>query len=816
MPTQHTSNAPAILPKPDVPSRESILACLRDQAVPLTPEDLMTVLGVSPDFEEGFTRRLAAMERDGQLLPNRNGVLLLATKLDFIAGKVQGHRDGFGFLIRDDLGADMFLSTREMEKVMHGDRVLARQIGTDRRGKPEATIVEVTERAQQKLVGRLINERGVLIVVPENNRIKHDIMLPPQEAVHAQPGQVVVVELLQQPSRYNPPIGRIIEVLGDYEDSGMEIEIAVRKYDVPYEFPPQALQQAEALPNAVRAEDLVNRVDLRDVPLVTIDGEDARDFDDAVYCESITFQKGKVTTNGWRLLVAIADVSHYVQPTTPLDIESQNRATSVYFPRRVIPMLPEKLSNGLCSLNPQVDRLCLVCDMVIYADGEQAGEMHAYQFYPAVMHSAARLTYNEVWNVLSNPTGLAAVKRREIAPHLHNLYALFGVLAQARTRRGALDFETTETYIVANEAGKIEQILPRTRNDAHKLIEECMLAANVCSADFLQRANHIGLYRVHEGPTAERLENLKTFLRTCALTLEGGDQPTTKNYAKLTQVIKGRPDYELLQSMILRSMQQAVYTPHNLGHFGLGYAAYSHFTSPIRRYPDLLTHRAIKALLQKKQYAPQVMVLRNEQSSSTLDENGLMNRWEQLGALCSANERRADEASRDVMAWLKCYFMKDKVGEQFSGVVSAVASFGMFITLDRLYVEGLVHISDLGTDYFKYEEALQQLRGEHTGKRYRIGDRVDISVLRINMENRKIDFKLLPKEGFESVMAAGHSHVSGQSERDRSTPKKTTKIPKATAKATPAKKITKAVEVKPATQSATKTTRKPRSRKKSV
>ena len=482
-----------------------------------------------------------------------------------------------------------------MQKVLHGDRVQARVTGTDRRGRPEGTIVEVVQRANTHVIGRLLNENGVWVVAPEDKRIGQDILLAGSPG-KAKTGQVVSVELTEQPSRYAQPVGKIVEILGDIDDPGMEIEIAVRKYGVPHEFSAAALKQAARLPGEVQAGELGERVDLRDIPLVTIDGEDARDFDDAVYCEPIKIGR----SSGYRLIVAIADVSHYVKPNDALDADALERSTSVYFPRRVIPMLPEKLSNGLCSLNPDVDRLTLVCDAVISAKGE----IKAYQFYPAVIHSAARLTYTEVAAIIGNTTGPEAARRPALVPHLLHLHEVYQALLQARRARGAIDFETMETYIVCNAAGKIEQILPRTRNDAHKVIEECMLAANVCAADLLQRHKHPSLYRVHAVPTKEKLEQLRTFLKQVGLHLAGGDTPAASDYAELLPKIKGRPDALLLQTMLLRSMQQAVYSPENIGHFGLSYEAYAHFTSPIRRYPDLLTHRAIKAILHGKRYDP--------------------------------------------------------------------------------------------------------------------------------------------------------------------------------------------------------------------
>ncbi|SAL66992.1 ribonuclease R [Caballeronia peredens] len=731
-----------------IPSREEILGVLRTSETPHAANDIAEALSIKRQEREGFFKRLAAMERDGQIRLDKRGHYQLTHPSNFVAGRVQGHRDGFGFLIRDDGQDDLFLPNGEMQKVMHNDRVLARIVGYDRRGRPEGHIVEVTDRANKRIIGRLINENGALLLVPEDKRIGHDILIT-QNPKKAKVGQVVSVDLTDFPSRHSQPLGRVAEVIGDIDDPGMEIEIAVRKYGVPHEFSDAAIAQAAKLPDEVRPVDIRHRVDLRDVPLVTIDGEDARDFDDAVYCEPVAVGRGQ----GFRMLVAIADVSHYVRPNDPLDVDALDRSTSVYFPRRVIPMLPEKLSNGLCSLNPDVDRCVLVCDMVITA----RGEIKAYQFYPGVMHSAARLTYTEVAAVLTNTKGPEATRRADILPQLQNLYGVYKALHAARQKRGAIDFDTTETYIVVNSQGKIEQIVPRHRNDAHRLIEECMLAANVCAADFLKRNKHPGLYRVHAGPTEEKLENLRTFLRGVGLTLTGGAKPHASDYAALIAQIRDRPDAQMLQSMVLRSMQQAVYSPDNIGHFGLAYEAYAHFTSPIRRYPDLLTHRAIYAILQGKKYLPDIShdiflstgltkAAREMQKADDTARGRSRNSvaiWEELGLHCSSNERRADEASRDVEAWLKCYFMRDKLGEEYGGMVNGVTSFGIFVQLDSLFIEGLVHVTELGSDYFQYDEIKNELRGERTGIRYRMSDRVRVQVSRVDLDARKIDFRLV-------------------------------------------------------------------------
>jgi ribonuclease R len=731
----------------------------RDAGTSLDATTLARALNVKSAAQEVLGRRLNAMERDGQIRSDGNGTYSLADQSGFIAGKVSAHRDGYGFVIPDEPGNDLFLNDKEMQKVLHGDRVLAKVTGTDRRGRLEGTIVEVVERANTHVIGRLLNEGGVWIVSPEDQRMNQDILVAGSPG-KAKAGQVVSVELIEQPARFQQPTGRIVEVLGELDDPGMEIEIAVRKFGVPHVFSPNALKQANKLPNEVVDADLADRVDLRDVPLVTIDGEDARDFDDAVYCEPVKIGR----TTGFRLLVAIADVSHYVKPNDGLDVDAIERSTSVYFPRRVIPMLPEKLSNGLCSLNPAVDRLSLVCDMVVSPDGE----VQAYQFYPAVIHSAARLTYNQVADILADPKGEEAGRRPAIVPHLQNLNGVFHALLAARQQRGAIDFETTETYIVCNAMGKIEKIIPRTRNDAHRLIEECMLAANVCAADLLIRHKHPGTFRIHATPTEEKLNQLRTFLKMTGLNLGGGMKPTAGDYAALMREIKERPDAALLQTMLLRSMQQAVYSPDNVGHFGLAYEAYAHFTSPIRRYPDLLTHRAIKAVLAGKKYEPKGIdvaklnttvsnagrkqAAKDKAEGKAKDAKDLTI-WDALGVHCSANERRADEASRDVENWLKCYFMQDKLGESFTGTVAGVTTFGIFVQLDELYVEGLVHVTALGEDYFQYDEARHLLRGERTGRTFGLTDRVTVQVAKVDLEARKIDLVLADDANAQSAPA---------------------------------------------------------------
>ena len=691
--------------------------------------------------------------------------MLGAALMSEVEGTVIGHRDGHGFVRRDDNEPDLYLSPQEMRSVLHRDRVRARVVRYDRKGRPEGRVLDIVERRKSPIIGRLLHENSVWLVAPEDRRYGQDILIPKNATANATVGQVVAIELTEPPSMYSQPVGRVTEVLGEIDDPGMEIEIAVRKYEVPHRFSAETLAQAAGLPDKVRPADKRHRVDLTDVPLVTIDGEDARDFDDAVYCEPFKSGRGKSAVEGWRLLVAIADVSHYVKPGEPLDDDAYERATSVYFPRRVIPMLPEKISNGLCSLNPEEDRLSMVCDMVV--DG--SGEITAYQFYPAVICSHARLTYNEVATILANTRGVEAQRRKDLVPHLLNLHDVYRALLKRRAGRGAIDFETTETQIVCDDNGRIEKIVPRTRTEAHRLIEEAMLAANVCAAEFIASHKHPALYRVHEGPTPEKRLTLQNYLRALGLGFSLSDDPKPSELQAIAQATKDRVDAAQIHAMLLRSMQQAIYTASNSGHFGLAYEAYTHFTSPIRRYPDLLVHRVIKALLLGKRYTLTGMALDEappptKRGGKPLAKEGAKSAakagagrdadlWEAAGAHCSANERRADEASRDVEAWLKCRFMRDHLGGEYAGTVNAATSFGLFVTLDELYVEGLVHITELGGEYFRFDEVRQELRGERTGVRYAIGSRVRVQVSRVDLDSRKIDFRLV-REGEADALAA--------------------------------------------------------------
>ncbi len=693
-----------------LPSREWIIELLEQKGVPSKIEVLARELSITEEEYEFFERRLKAMARDGQVLINRRGAVCAADKLDLVKCRVEAHKDGFGFAVplTPTKDGDFVLYERQMRGIMHGDIVTVRPAGIDRRGRREGTVLDIVERAQSKVVGRFYMDRGVAILEAEDKRLNQSIVLEPDSVAYFKPesGQVIVGEIETYPEQNRPAVAKIIEVLGDYADSGMEIEIAVRKHHLPHQFSEACTKAAKKIPDHVRKSDLKGRVDLRDLPLVTIDGETARDFDDAVFAE-------KVGRN-YRLVVAIADVSHYVRPDDAIDTDAQERSTSVYFPRRVIPMLPENLSNGICSLNPDVERLCMVCDMVI----TYAGNIKEYRFYPAVMRSHARLTYNQVWDWISDDLD---------HPHkaqIDTLYKLFKILQKKRFERGAVEFESVETQMLFDDNGKIEKIVPVVRNDTHKLIEECMLAANVCAAEFLIKNKHTALFRNHLGPTPEKLATLREQLGLLGLQLGGGDNPTPKDYAALAEQFKGRPDAELLQVMMLRSMQQAVYEPHCDGHFGLAYEAYAHFTSPIRRYPDLTVHRAIKAVLNQQTYTPNKS-------------------WQALGVHTSFCERRADDASRDVENWLKTYYMRDKVGEIFEGKISGMTNFGLFVTLDGIHIDGLVHISDLGEDYFNFRPEIMAIEGERSGIRFNMGDKVSVRVARADLDTSKIDLTLI-------------------------------------------------------------------------
>ncbi len=728
-----------------IASREYIMEILADKGVPLTWQQLAIILDLQEEQDkDALQRRLRAMERDGQVIRNRRDGYGLVEKMDLVRGYVSAHPDGYGFLIPDDSSDDLFLSARQMRAVIHGDRVVARVSGIDRRGRREGAIVEVLQRNTHNVVGRFFRESGIGFVNPDNKRITHDIAVPKDYQGPAQEGQIVVVELVEQPTKRRQPLGRVIEVLGEHMAPGMEIDVAIRAHELPHRWAPAVDEEIQRYSEEVSAADFGRREDIRHLPLVTIDGPDAKDFDDAVYCEP----NGK----GWRLIVAIADVSHYVIPDSALDQSAQERGNSVYFPGRVIPMLPELLSNGLCSINPAVDRLCMVCDMNV----SNAGTVKSYRFYNAVMKSHARMIYDDVAAMLE---GDAQLRQRfaELLPHLENLHQLYKAFYKQRIKRGTIEFETTETVIEFGPHKKIQSIVPLTRNVAHKLIEECMITANICAAKYLDKHDMPTLYRVHELPNADKLADLREFLRSFGLKLEGGAHPEASHYAQVLNQVGERPEAHLIQTVLLRSMKQAVYSPENIGHFGLALTQYAHFTSPIRRYPDLLVHRAIRHLIEG-----------GRADNFDYSEEDMA----RFGEQCSMTERRADEATRDVEAWLKCEYMMDKVGECFDGIVSGVTSFGLFVELQGIYVEGLVHVTSLSNDYYHFDPIKHCLTGERTHQVYSLADKVNVRVTRVDLDEKRIDFDLVDKYEEEgSKKRRGERPVGKRKQKSRKTEK---------------------------------------------
>lgn len=768
------------------PSREFLLTLLDDAGHAMTREQIQKRLELDNEMQqEALSHRLRAMERDGQVLRNRRNAYAPVDNLDLVKGRVQAHPDGFGFLIPDDGSDDLYLAPREMRQVFHRDRVLARIKGVDRRGRRDGGIVEVLERNTEELVGRVQIAGESAFVAPTDKRLTQDVLVPANDLAGATDGQIVLVHIVQHPDKRRRAVGRVSQVLGNEFAPGMEIEIAMRNHGIPHSWPEAALAQAEAYGDQVPADAKAGRVDLRDTALVTIDGADARDFDDAVFAEKVG--------NGWRLLVAIADVSAYVSLDSPLDVEAQLRGNSVYFPQQVVPMLPEALSNGLCSLNPEVERLCMVCEMRINA----AGKITRSKFYEAVMRSHQRFTYDRVWDLLSadhsNTEAVAALSisdaEQTLLPDLQTLYDLYAVLRKAREKRGAIDFDTQETRIVFDEQRKVARIEPVSRNDAHKLIEECMIAANVAAASFLGKKKLPTLYRVHPQPDADAIADLRSFLGEVGLQLGGGETPEPKDYMQVMRRIQDRPDKRLIETVLLRSLSQANYSADNVGHFGLAHEDYAHFTSPIRRYPDLLVHRGLKHLVQHGSKKGWPL------SSEATQEIGLQ---------CSLTERRADEAVRDAVDWLKCEYMQDKVGEQFSGLVTGVTSFGLFIQLDEVFVEGLVHVTALPDDYYHFDPVQHRLNGERSGRQYCLSDKLDVKVIGVNLDERKIDFELAT---LETVNNANDAAAAKRRAKGSQTKGKAGKTKPGKAKSAKAKnKTTKATKKKsrPKTQSISK------------
>ena len=701
-----------------IASRELILEVVHEEGAMLHEKIEARLKIVTEEQKEALRRRLKAMVRDGQLILNRRDGYVPVNEEDLISGRVIAHPDGFGFLVPDEGDEDVFLHGRQMRTLLHGDRAVVQVSGMDRRGRLEGAVIDVLERANSRIVGRIFLDSGVAFVVPDNKRLTQDVMVPLDAIGEAKHGQIVIVEITQQPTFRNQPIGKVTDVIGDHMAPGMEIDVAIHAHSIPFLWPDEVKAQIEGLTDQVLEKDKrdKHREDIRHLPLVTIDGEDARDFDDAVYCEP--------TSKGWKLYVAIADVSHYVERASALDEEAYNRSTSVYFPGRVIPMLPEVLSNGLCSINPHVDRLCMVCEMLF----NNEGKMLRTRFFEGLMESHARLTYNKVSAMLEDNDQALRSEYAKVVPHLENLYDLYKALRKQRTKRGSIDFETTETQIIFSDEKRIDRIVPTVRNEAHKLIEECMISANVAAARFLEKNKIPGLFRVHVGPKEDKVDKVKDFMSGLGIRLTRfRSKPTAKDYAKILDMVKGRPDFHLIQTVMLRSLSQAVYNPDNEGHFGLSLDSYAHFTSPIRRYPDLLVHRAIRHIVRG-----------NKAKTYFYRHSDMVT----LGEHCSANERRADEASRDAMNTLKCEYMQEKVGDIFDGIITSVTSFGIFVELQDIYVEGLVHITGLPKDYYKFDPVTHKLNGERGGLSFQLGDSITVKVAGVNLDERKIDFEL--------------------------------------------------------------------------
>ena len=699
--------------KHPVPDRNSLLDFLKAAGKPLKIEEILGAHNLRGQRMRTLLEdRLYKMERAGLIIENRRREYCLVEKLDLVTGIVSAHKDGFGFLVRDDGGDDIYLSAREMRSLIDGDRAAIKIIGNDFRGRPEGKLIEVLERGVDEIAGSFIRERGIGLVIPDNPRISHRILIPPEETASARPGQVVVVRILDYPSDFEQATGRVIRIIGEPGDRGIATDIAIQAHSIPFEWPPAVRSAVQKMGREVPAEAKKGRTDLRDIALVTIDGEDARDFDDAVYCEP----RG----DGWTLLVAIADVAHYVSPGSEIDDEATRRGTSVYFPDRVVPMLPEVLSNGLCSLKPKVDRLCLVCEMKVTADGNVASS----RFYEAVMRSACRLTYTQVATFLEK--GSAKGVPQELHEGLRHLHGLYKALAKTRDRRGAIELDIPQVRIRLADDGSVEDIVATDRNDAHRLIEECMIAANVEAAGFLKQHKIPGLFRVHDKPDEEKFDNLRLYLTSLGLKVPHVHHVKPGQINSLVRKVADRPDSHAISMTLLRTLPHAEYSPDNIGHFGLALTAYAHFTSPIRRYPDLLVHRAIKHILAAGKPAK----YRYDKAQ-----------MERLGNYCSAFERRAEEATRDVEARLKCQFMEDKLGQEFPAVITAVTHFGVFVQLDQFQVDGLIHVSSLHNDYYHHDAATQRLVGERTGKEFRLGDELRVVLTKVDLEQRRIDFQ---------------------------------------------------------------------------
>ena len=728
-----------------IASRELLLKHLSEAPEPLSAERLAKRLGMRTDAQrDALEKRLAAMVRDGQAIEGPKG-FATASEAERLAGLVRGRANGDVLVIPDDASGALLLARADTASLMHGDRVEVRAVGMNERGRRVARLIRRIGEAPKRIGGIWHAGVGHGRVEPEDPGHWYSVEIASRSSHGAKDGDNVIVEITRRPQGETPAHGRIVEVLAGMRPSDVAARFAIVRHDLPQEFPEDVLHAANAFDPKVLPADKAGREDLRGLPLVTIDGADARDFDDAVYAERL---KG----GGWRLVVAIADVSHYVRVGSALDVEARARATSVYFPDRVIPMLPEHLSNHLCSLMPDVERLAFVCDMRVGKTGVP-GRAH---FYEAVIRSHARLTYDEAWRFLADPADTSnAALTPEVRASLQDLYAVYGALKEARDARGALDFRGGEVKARIGEDGKIEGFYAVLRNDAHRLIEECMIAANVQAATALRLAKAKSLYRVHGQPEAKRVTELMKVMTALKIGATFSESPTPREFRQLVERIAARPDGALLEGLVIRALAQAVYQQTNIGHFGLALEEYAHFTSPIRRYPDLLVHRAIKGAL-----VP----------SSASGHRYSTAELQALGAESSERERRADDASRDVMGYLKCLYLQPRIGESFEATVTSALEFGLFVQLKEMPIDGLVHISNLPGDYWELDSGGMGLVGRRTGRRWRMGDAVKVRLNRVDLLQRQIDFELVETTGEAAGSAAGggtSQRTSGSGSRAR-------------------------------------------------
>lgn len=711
-------------------SSDQILSAIRDKVRhPATARDLAHALRIPREERAAFKRQLKGLVAAGQLIQTRGHHFGLPDKMDLLVGKLHAHQGGYGFVVpeagEDGAGGaagrreDIYIAAHNLTDAMHGDRVVVRVERRTEKGH-EGRIVRVLDRAQARIVGRFESDpAGLGFVVPFDKRVTADVHVPSGQSSSAEPGDMVVVEITRWPTPTRGPVGRVSEVLGRVDEKGVDTEVIIRKYGIPDEHNSESVSEALRLGNAVKPRDVAGRTDFRGVTTVTIDGEHARDFDDAITIE-------RLPGGHYWLGVHIADVSHYVKEGSALDEEAYERGTSVYFPERAVHMFPSELSTGLCSLNPRVDRLVQSCLMEV----DRRGQVVRYEMHDGVINSDARMTYTEVNAILTLDDPETTAKYQTLVPMFRLMGELFTILNDRRRRRGAIDFDLPEAEVMLTEFGQIEDIVASERNIAHRIIEEFMLLANETVAGHLERNDVSALHRVHEAPDTKKVEDFEAFISTLGYSLaSSGTAIRPRHFQKLVERIKGTPEERPIAALMLRTMQKARYDAVSLGHFGLAAEHYTHFTSPIRRYPDLVVHR----MLRESRKGP----LANARREDLEDE------LPEVAKHTSDMERRADDAERELLQWKKVRFMQDKVGEEYEGYIVGVAQFGLFVELTEHYVEGLVHISSMADDYYRFIEQQHVLRGENTKKVYRLGDRVEVQVVRVDMERRQIDLGLL-------------------------------------------------------------------------